>query len=264
MTNVTDISSKSKSNIKYPDLPSAIRPISHYADLPPPLFTGTSLPELVDQPVSSTSEESSLEDDCYKPLADKSPIVITQAFLNDLVRDLNLPKESAELLGSRSQHNNLLAANTTYSWYRRREKDLVQYFSMEETFVYCHNLAGLFQAMGGVYDSTEWRLFIDSSKASLKCVMLHNGNRYASIPICHSVENMNMLLIKIKFKEHKWIVCGDLKVLSMSLGQRGGYTKYLCICVYGTAELKINTGFVSNGRKEMSLQLEKRIFLIKV
>ena len=80
MTNVTGFSSKSKGNIKHPDLPSAIRPISHSADFPPSLFTSFS--ELVDEPVSSTSEASSLEDDCYNPLADKSPILITQAFLN--------------------------------------------------------------------------------------------------------------------------------------------------------------------------------------
>ena len=154
MTNVAGFSSKSKGNIKYPHLPSAIRPIPHSAELSPPLFT--SLPEVVDEPESSTTEESSLEDNCYEPLADyTSPILITQAFLNDLVRDLNLPKKSAELLESRLQHNNLLAPNTIYSWYRRREKALVQYFSMEETFVYCHNVAGLLQAMGCAYDPTE-------------------------------------------------------------------------------------------------------------
>ena len=81
MTHVTSFSSKSKSNIKYPDLPSTILSILHSADLPPPLFT--SLPELVDAPVSSTSEGSSLEDDCCNPLADESPILITQAFMND-------------------------------------------------------------------------------------------------------------------------------------------------------------------------------------
>ena len=59
MTNVAGFSSKSKGSIKYPYLLSAIRPIPHSADLPPPLFT--SLPELVDEPVSSTSEESFLE-----------------------------------------------------------------------------------------------------------------------------------------------------------------------------------------------------------
>ena len=126
MTNVTGFSSKSKGNIKYPDLLSAIQPIPHSADLSPPLFT--SLPKLVDEPASSTSEGSFLEDDGYNSLADKSPILITQAFLNDLVRGLNLPKEFAELLGSRLLHNNLLAPNTTYFWYRQREKDLVQYF----------------------------------------------------------------------------------------------------------------------------------------
>ena len=83
-TDVADFSSKSKGNIKDPNLPSAIRPIPHSADLPPPLLT--SLPELVDEAVSSTSEESCLEDDCYEPLADNiSPILITQAFLINLI-----------------------------------------------------------------------------------------------------------------------------------------------------------------------------------
>ena len=58
--------------------------------------------------------------------------------------------------------------------------------------------------MGCIYDPTEWRLLIDSSEATLKCGLLQNGNRYASIPIDHAVhlngtyENMNMLLMKIK------------------------------------------------------------------
>ena len=70
MTNVAGFSSKSKGNIRYPNLLSAIRPIPHSAELPPPLFT--SLPEVVDEPESSTTKESSLEDDCYEPLADCS------------------------------------------------------------------------------------------------------------------------------------------------------------------------------------------------
>ena len=101
MTNVAGFSSKSKGNIKYPNLPSPIRPIPHSAKLPPPLFT--SLPDVVDEPESSTREDSSLKDDCYEPLTDyKSPILITQAFLNDLVRDRgrrepNVGSEPAEI-----------------------------------------------------------------------------------------------------------------------------------------------------------------------
>ena len=112
MTNVTSFSSKSKGNIKYPDFSSAFRLITHSADLPPPLFT--SLPKLVDEPVSSSSEATSLEDDCYKHLAEKYPILISQAFVNDLVRDLNLPKESAELFRFRLQHNNLMKISICY------------------------------------------------------------------------------------------------------------------------------------------------------
>ena len=138
---------------------------------------------------------------------------------------------------------------------------------MKETFVYCHDVAGLLQAISCLYDSTEWRIFIDSSKPSLKCVLLHNGNRYTSIPIGHSVhlkknyENMNMLPMKIKYSEHIWMVCGDLKYCWVN---KGGIHNAHAFCVYGTAELKMNIGFVSNGRKEISLQLEKKIFFMKV
>jgi hypothetical protein len=42
------------------------------------------------------------------------------------------------------------------------------------------------QKFGVQYKINEWRHFIDSSKRSLKAVLLHNGN-YASLPIGHSV-----------------------------------------------------------------------------
>ena len=38
------------------------------------------------------------------------------------------------------------------------------------------------------YFPHDWRLFIDSSKRSLKCVLLHNGNKLDSIPIAHSTK----------------------------------------------------------------------------
>ena len=189
------------------------------------------MPQLVDKPVSSTSEESSLEDDCYEPLADnKSPILITQAFLNDLVCDLNLPKESAELLGSRLQH---------IPGTGKEKKICYNIFPWRKHLCIVTNVAGLLQAMACIYDPTEWRFFMDSLKASLKRVLLHNGNGYASISIGHSVhlketcKNMKMLLTKIKYDEHKWMLCGYLKVLSMLLGQQGGYTKYSCfLCLW--------------------------------
>jgi hypothetical protein len=41
--------------------------------------------------------------------------------LYDVRRDLGLPKEKAELLGSRLKENNLLAAGTSVYWNRGRE-----------------------------------------------------------------------------------------------------------------------------------------------
>ena len=44
-------------------------------------------------------------------------------------------------------------------------------------FVYCNDIDGLLVAMGlPAYHPSDWRLFIDSSKRSLKCVSLQNRN----------------------------------------------------------------------------------------
>jgi hypothetical protein len=56
-----------------------------------------------------------------------------------------------------------------------------------------------------------------------------------------SYENLALVLTKLNYKDHGWMICGDLKVLSMLLGQQSGYTKYHVSCVNGTAELRANT-----------------------
>ena len=46
-------------------------------------------------------------------------------------------------------------------------------------------------------------------------------------------ENIKTILDRIKCTEHEWVICGDLKVLSMLLGQQGGNTKYPCfLCLW--------------------------------
>ena len=37
------------------------------------------------------------------------------------------------------------------------------------------------------HEPNEWRLFIDSSKSSLKEVLLHNGNLKPSVPVAYAV-----------------------------------------------------------------------------
>jgi hypothetical protein len=128
---------------------------------------------------------------------------------------------------------------TSVTSYRHREKSYAKYFATKDQLVYCCNIEGLVTEMGASYDTSDWRLLIDGSKRSLKAVLLHNGNVLSSIPIAHSVEmtethdNMKILLELIKYDEHKWQICGDLKIISLLLGQQGGYMKYPCfLCLW--------------------------------
>lgn len=87
------------------------------------------------------------------------------------------------------------------------------------------------------YSPDQWRLFIDSSKISLKAVLLHNGNELPSVPLAHGVhvketyENLKNLLQQIQYAEHSCKICADLKVVRMLLGMQASYTKFYCfIC----------------------------------
>jgi len=94
---------------------------------------------------------------------------------------------------------------------------------------------------------TQRRVFIDSSKVSLKVVLLNNRNKFPSVPLAHaanmkeSYESMKLLMGKIKYVEFKWklCVCGDLKVVALLLGMELGCTKYCCfLCEWESRDKK--------------------------
>ena len=95
---------------------------------------------------------------------------------------------------------------------------------MEKNLLFRDNIEGLIITIRTSYIPLEWRLFIDSSKRSMKCVLLRNGNKLPFIPIGHSIqmkktyENTKTILDRIKYVEHDWIICGDLNILSLFLG----------------------------------------------
>ena len=83
----------------------------------------------------------------------------------------------------------------------------------EETIVFCLNIDGLLLHLGAPpYYPFDWHLFLDSSKQSIKCVLSHNGNEYASAPIGHSVhanetyENLTQFLSLINYDNHKLVI----------------------------------------------------------
>jgi len=83
--------------------------------------------------------------------------------VNDLIRDLDLTKSKAELLGSRGQKWNLLKENVRISVYRKRHEDLVQFFKMEWGLIACTDIDGLMQTLNINHNPLDWRLFIDPS-----------------------------------------------------------------------------------------------------
>ncbi|GBL65862.1 hypothetical protein AVEN_6514-1, partial [Araneus ventricosus] len=105
--------------------------------------------------------------------------------------------------------------------YRRCEEDLRLWFKgiekrnrlsfsqKREISFFCNDVQGLMKCFDREYDPSVWRLFIDSSKASLKAHLLQNGNSFASLHFGHSVhldENYNdlsMILEKINYQEHR-------------------------------------------------------------
>ena len=109
---------------------------------------------------------------------------------------------------------------------------------MEDDFVYCNNIQDLSQMGLPGYDPDEWRFFMDSFKRSLKCVLLHNGNKFACVPIGHSVIvkkrylNVKMVLQKLRCSEHNWAICVDFKMVNFLLGLQGECTKHPCFLFY--------------------------------
>lgn len=50
----------------------------------------------------------------------------------------------------------------------------------------CNNMVALMECVGHIYDPNDCRFFIDAPKASLKSVLLHNGNEMSSVPSAYT------------------------------------------------------------------------------
>ena len=74
--------------------------------------------------------------------------VLNQLQLNDLVRDLYLPKQSVELLASRLQEKNFLHPGTSVTFYQKKEEKLLKYFTFEDGLVFCNDIHNLLLDLG--------------------------------------------------------------------------------------------------------------------
>ena len=176
--------------------------------------------------------------------------------LNNLVKDLALPKYKAEILGSRLKQ---LKQETKISEFRHRNKKLTSFFDSYNRLCFCNDVGGLMMELGYEYRCDEWRLFIDSSKASLKAVLLHNGNIHPSIPVVHAVqlkesyETMKLLLDALQYPKYSWKICGGLKVTSLILGLQLDYTNICVFCACGIVEMTVTilVKYIGNHKKHL-------------
>ena len=116
--------------------------------------------------------------------------------------------------------------------YRKCQQSLSSLLSKDGQLVYCNDADGLLQKPRFTHNPEERRLFVDSSKFSLKAELLHIGNISPSIPIAHSVhvketyKNVDLLLEAISDSKYGWKVCRDLKVIGLLVGMQSGC--FLC------------------------------------
>ena len=199
----------------------------------------------VSEQTPSTSASVSSESEFISTASElgyRIPHFITQGDFNDIIRDGNLSKATAELIGSRLKEWNLVASDFKITSARKRENAVKfdECFALHEDsgIVYCKNVNELFKQIGHTYVADEWRLFVDSSATSLKGVLLNIGNKYPSVPIIYATnvaenyENMKLILQLIDYSQHEWLICCDLKVIALLTGLKKGYAKHQCFLCF--------------------------------
>jgi hypothetical protein len=71
-------------------------------------------------------------------------------------------------------------------FYRGRHNEFKVFFSQEYGVVFYNDVCSVMEKLGHEYNPDHWRLFIDSTKVSLKLVVLHNENSCPSVPLAHA------------------------------------------------------------------------------
>ena len=113
----------------------------------------TKLPDIDEDLFTFSTSSSNCDDDDDEDIAHEAwntdqICLYSQSKLNDLIRDLNLLKQSTEVLASRLHEKHLLKGGTSISFYRNREEKLRKYFHSDGQLVYCTDVEGLLLAMG--------------------------------------------------------------------------------------------------------------------
>jgi hypothetical protein len=87
------------------------------------------------------------------------PHLLTQGDLNYIVRDLDLSKKQAELLGSSLKGWNFLRQETKVCFAHGRYEEFKDFISQEDGVVFCNDVCSVVEVLGHEYNPDQWRLF---------------------------------------------------------------------------------------------------------
>ena len=71
-------------------------------------------------------------------------------------------------------------------FFRGRHEEFMDFFSKEDSVAFCNDIYSAMEVLGHEFSPDQWRLFIESSKVGFKVVLLHNGNKFPSVPLAHA------------------------------------------------------------------------------
>lgn len=119
LTKVTGFSNNTK--VVYANVPSVSLPVPHSDAVAYPICPGS---ENKRKSLSSSSEKSSGNEF----MVENKPKILSQAQLNDWVRDLELTKQKSELHASRMQQFNFVAPDVKVTYYRNRHQPFARHY----------------------------------------------------------------------------------------------------------------------------------------
>ena len=155
---------KNKKSVKNPFSNYVIWPVSHWTTVRVPIF------KEFEEEIENNSEcdlanwrSNDTSQDTEYNLSSTDPKQFDQHELSDLIRDLNLSKESSESLASQLKEKNLLITKTRVTYYRNLDADFPPLFSQNKDLVSFNIVEEVLINLGvDEYNPSSWRLFIDS------------------------------------------------------------------------------------------------------
>jgi len=151
---------------------------------------------------------------------------------------------------SRLKGWNLLRQDTNVFFYHVHHKEFKYSFSQEDGVVFCSYVCSVMEVLVREYNLDQWRLFIDSSKVSLKVVLLHNGNRFPSVPLAHTANTMKFM----KAWSYGWERLSMTNLSGSNVVIRRLWHCY-SECISGTQNAAVSYASWTTGTKRITMQI---------